>query len=187
MLSPNQGLSPNIIQTLQQRQQRKIESIDDPLSISNRVCNEAKVGGGGGCVGRGCYDKPVIAIAYPHSDNDSYTSFRQDDDIAKMERIEAAVQKRSSKSINFSDANQDRSPYQDESLSMLPLWSSGSFSSKFLSLLPSGVGVTYNNALGRYELTQADISKVGLGEGRVTKPIDPGNRFLCFRFLFDAS
>lgn len=174
MLSPNHLLVSNTIQTPLQRPQRKIMNADDPSSISNRVWNEAKVGGGGGCIGRACYDKPVIAIAYPRSDIDSYTSFRRDDDIAKVERIEAAVEKRSPKSIKFSEKNQETNTYQDESVSMLPLWSNGSFSSKFLTLLPSGIGLTFNNALGRYELTQADISKVELGEGRVTKPIDPG-------------
>jgi hypothetical protein len=177
MLSPNQLMPSNNAVTAQRL--KPTPSIDDPSSISKRVWNEAKVGGGGGCIGRACYDKPVIAIAYPHSDNDSYTSFRKPDDIAKIESIEDAVQKRSSKSINGGDNSHETILREDDSVSMLPLWSSGSFSSKFLSLLPSGIGLTYNNSLRRYELTQADISKVGLGEGRVTKPIDPGNCTVC--------
>ena len=186
MLSPNQLLPSNNIPSTP-KLQKKLQNADDPLSISNRVWNDAKVGGGGGCIGRACYDKPVIAIAYPHSDSDSYTSFRRPDDIAKIESIEAAVEKRSSKSIKVSDKNLDISSHDDESVSMLPLWSSGSFSSKFLTLLPSGIGLTYSDALGRYELTQADISEVGLGEGRVTKPIDPGNFFVSLLWSIFAS
>jgi len=170
MLSPNQLLAINSMQTSQDRLQRIMLNMDDTSSMSNRVRTEGK-GFAGGCMGFACNGKPAVAIAFPRSDSDSYTSFRRDEDVAKMESIEGAAQKKNLQSVV---TNQEMSSMQQQSVSMLPIWSNGSFSSKFLTLLPSGVGLTYNDALARYELTEADMSKAGLGEGRVTKPIDPG-------------
>ncbi len=45
----------------------------DPPSLNAKAWN---VGSSGGCVGRGCYHDPVVAIAYPTAEVDSYSSFR---------------------------------------------------------------------------------------------------------------
>lgn len=132
----------------------KSPTIYDPSTYSGNVWKEAKVGGGGGCIGRACYDQPVIAIAYPKAKKTSYSSFRKDGDLnSKISGVSSG---------------------EDNAIPILPFWSGGSSSSsQLLMLLPSGIGVEYNEELGRYEVAAAeDIDSLGWNSVTPGKPID---------------
>ena len=140
---------------------KKNTDIYDPSSMKTKAWKMAKIGGGGGCVGRACYDDPVVAYAYPSADADSYSSFRNN----------------GSTGANGGD---------DEYMPQLPFWS-GSSSSKsaLLSLLPTGIGLSFNSELKRYELVANEeaISNFEMVSVTPGKPIDTGKReYLHFYF-----
>ena len=59
----NDPMMAKFISKAKMNGKEKSPDIYDPLTYSGKVWKEAKVGGGGGCIGRACYDDPVVAIA----------------------------------------------------------------------------------------------------------------------------
>ena len=103
-------------------------------------------GGGGGCIGRACYDRPVEAIAFPRAEKDSYFSFKNDEDIERIEMLENDFDvSRRIVSGTVGGYDENNSPR----VSFL----GGSSSSQLLYLLPAGIGLEYNNELKRYQLS----------------------------------
>jgi len=149
---------PMVVKTLNLDQPFKKEEVYDPSSMNAKAWKMAKVGGGGDCVGRACYDDPVVAFAYPVADADSYSSFRSQNDS------KTDLNNKSNKKEKISATGDD-----DGYIPQLPFGSPSS--STLLSLLPKGVGLSFNSDLGRYEL----LANEGLVERIDTpgKPIDP--------------
>ena len=140
--------------------------IYDPSSMKAKAFKMAKIGGGGGCIGRACYDDPVVAYAYPYAEADSYSSFRNNNG----EKISAS------------------SSGDDEYRPQLPFWSGASASTwSFLSLLPSGVGLSFNNELNRYELIANEDAMMNTDLAVITpgKPIDSGKWVMFIIILID--
>ena len=142
----------------------------DQSSANSKAWNMAKAGGGGGCVGRACYDDAVVAIAYPVADNNSYKSFRKENE-SKVQKVEAAVSKRSITSMG----KKISAAGDEESMKPMPFWRGGNSSSQLLSLLPAGIGLVFNMKNKRYELVAGEsvmdydwADSVSPG-----KPIDP--------------
>ena len=109
----------------------------------------AKIGG----------DDPVIAYAYPSAEVNSYYSNRENKMVGSMK----------------SGDDGGGGGYKS---TQLPFWSGGvsSASSAFLSLLPAGVGLSFNSELNRYEIVarkdyRANNDSMALTPG---KPIDTG-------------
>merc|ERR1712071_215955 len=122
-----------------------------------RDANNNGIGGGGGCTGRACYDSPVVAIAFPRAEKDSYFSFNRDEDFEKVNLIESAVEKRSAASLTYS-------PTAAENKKRVVSGTVGGYdvppnpflgvssSTQLLNLLPAGIGLEYNTNLNRYQL-----------------------------------
>lgn len=156
----------------------KNTDIFDPSSMKTKAWKMAKIGGGGGCVGRACYDDPVVAYAYPVAEADSYSSFRSNGgsgginmDTGSREKINAA---------NGGD---------DTYMPQLPFWSGSSSSkSSLLSLLPTGIGLSYNTDLSRYELVANEeaISNFEMVSVTPGKPIDTGKKVLILCIDIDV-
>lgn len=139
-------------------------NLNDPLSVTEY----AKIIKGG-------LNPPsidVVAVAFPVSKRNSYDQFRQDSDIQLQDISSSTIIPRSklTTAVKISAAGDpDSGPPR-------PFWSTGSTSSaSLLQLLPSGIGLIYNNDIGRYELVAGDsvidydwAKYVSLG-----KPIDP--------------
>lgn len=144
-----------------------VNVVYDPSILKSKAWKMAKIGGGGGCVGRACYDNPVVAYAYPFAEANSYSSFRQNEGGTS----------------NFNRTNDNRekisaaSGGNDSFRPQLPFFSSSS-SSSLLSLLPTGIGLSFNTELNRYELV---ASKDAILNNEITaitpgKPIDTGKK-----------
>ena len=126
-------------------------------------------GGGGGCIGRACYDDPVVAIATAEAESNSFTTFRNENDARKIIEDEVALIK--DRAISATSGGPD---------SQLPsiFWNGGpsSSSAQLLTLLPPGLGLEYDSDLKRFVLAASSdyfdgVSKVPpLSSGR---PLDP--------------
>lgn len=138
-----------------------------------RIEQDAGIGGGGGCIGRACYDRRVEAVSFAKAERNSYASFRNDEDATKAEKIESAVKRRSVKSLPVSPVISATTSAEDNAPPSLPVWAGGpSSSSGLLYLLPSGVGLEYDATLSRYTLTtEEDFNN--FFNGLSTKPLDP--------------
>lgn len=128
---------------------KRMPAPSDPLSVTaiaqKEASNDGK-GGGGGCIGRACYDRPVVAVAYPRAEINSYKSFQSPEDAAKAQKVEDALGRRgpsSSKPLSGSSSGSDI---------VLPFWGVGQSSSQLLSLLPAGIGLQYDEKLKRFSL-----------------------------------
>lgn len=149
-------------------------------AIEKQAINGGK-GGGGGCIGRACYDKPVIAMARPKSEVDSYKLFRGADEAKKAVDVELALEKRSfettastNKSKKKKSSIKGTSSGVDSELPSLPVFATGeSPSSQLLSLLPEGIGLTYDKTSRRYRLAGGDDSPAWTQALASTKPLDP--------------
>jgi solute carrier family 25 phosphate transporter 3 len=159
IISPDQPLPPTTIPSKEML--KKMPSPNDPSSVAARVSLEANRGGGGGCIGRACYDRPVVAIAYPRAEKDSYNAYRSDDEEIKLLRIENALESRSAAAaaaavparfVSGSTSGiegSDGSSYYPEYLDFAGGRSS---SAQLLSLLPAGIGLEFDSDRGRYQL-----------------------------------
>lgn len=165
VIKPDEPLPPTTIPS--KAMQKRMPDPNDPASIPAMAAKEANVGGGGGCIGRACYDRPVVAQAYAIAEIDSYKSFRNANDTSSA----VVDTKKKEKVVGTSSG-------PDSSLPSLPVWSGGSTSSsQLLSLLPAGIGLQYDKTLKRYVLAVGQ----GLREQNVgwtqayasNKPIDP--------------
>jgi len=151
--------------------------------------NDGK-GGGGGCIGRACYDRPVVAVAYAKADTDSYKSYRNAEDASKYEKMEMEVERQSVASVPNRkgkipglDNNEDENGRLVSGASSgskqppLPFWGGRvSSSTQLLSLLPSGIGLAYDDKLKRYVLsaTKDFVNTYALQDNFVgNKPLDP--------------
>eukprot|EP00550_Attheya_septentrionalis_P008430 CAMPEP_0198284374 /NCGR_PEP_ID=MMETSP1449-20131203/3852_1 /TAXON_ID=420275 /ORGANISM="Attheya septentrionalis, Strain CCMP2084" /LENGTH=1014 /DNA_ID=CAMNT_0043981409 /DNA_START=214 /DNA_END=3258 /DNA_ORIENTATION=- len=179
VMSRNQLLPRTTIPSANLRS--KMPDREDPSSVSSKAANAAASVQPGGCIGRGCYDKPVVAIAKPRAEKDSYTSYMSDGDGAsKAQAVENAVSRRSAASAK----PQDKKAYvsgsltsEDGALPPLPFWGGGpSSSAQLLSLLPAGVGLAFDPDKKRYKLNFegvfANVASL-TQKGTSSKPIDP--------------
>jgi len=164
VISPDQPLPPTTIPNKELL--RRMPDPTDPNSVINRANIEASKGGGGGCIGRACYDKKVVAYAYPQAQIDSYRQFRSNDDATKVQNVEAAISKRKI-SASSSGLEKDKLP-------LIQTFGRGpSSSSQLLSLLPEGIGLEYDRMLKRYRLSTGDSTLDWTQAASSTKPIDP--------------
>lgn len=158
---------------------KRMPNVNDPMSIASRAATEANRGGAGGCVGRGCYDRAVEAVAYPRAARDSYSTFRSEDEAAQAQTIENALDIRSAVT-----AEQTPQPRVSGSTSgvvsgvpnMLNVGSTGPTSStQLLSLLPSGIGLEFNSEQSRYALAvdPSYMDDTQYLKGASNRPLDP--------------
>ena len=191
IISPDEPLPASTIPSKEMR--KKMPKDNDPSSLAARAERDANNdgnGGGGGCIGRACYDRAVRAVAYPRAEMDSYTTFQNPEDTMKAQKVEAAIRKRSSFSASGTssimsedttyNAKQQKkvvsatSSGPDSSLPTLPIWSGGvSSSTQLLSLLPSGIGLEYDSVLKRYRLGVGDGMPDWTQAASSAKPLDP--------------
>jgi len=126
-------------------------------------------GGGGGCIGRACYDNPVVAFATAKAETSSFTTFRNENDARKIVEDEQALI--NDHAISAISTGQD---------SQLPIfWNGGpsSSSGQLLTLLPPGLGLEFDTELKRFFLTASadyfDINDELPFFGGSTTPLDP--------------
>ena len=182
MLSADKLLPTTTIPTKDVK--KKMADTNDPTSAAARIqrlaMNEGK-GGGGGCVGRACYDHSVEAIAYARAAKNSYSSFRTDDDATKSARMEANLM---NKAGNGSNELVSGSTSGIGNAPRLPGFGVSS-SVQLLSLLPEGIGLQYDREKKRYlvRATSEVLDKLpdGLFDGSSMKPRDP--EFGMFMFV----
>jgi len=143
----------------------------DPDTVS-AVADQAS-----GCVGRACYDRNVVALAYARSNRTSYAAARNEGDSAYLEKREAAVEGRDywgSPGVGMvRAAGEGGSGFAEQ----LPFWAGErSASARLLALLPSGVGLIFDSKKGRYLLvnSEKDVSLTTAPSSYTNiKPIDP--------------
>lgn len=182
MLSADKLLPTTTIPTKDVR--KKMADVNDPTSAAARIqrlaMNEGK-GGGGGCVGRACYDRSVEAFAYARAAKDSYSSFRTEDDATKSAKMEANLmakaERGSTELVSGSTSGVGNAP-------RLPGFGVSS-SVQLLNLLPEGIGLQYDREKKRYlvRATPEVLDKLpdGWFDGSSMKPRDP--EFGMFMFV----
>ena len=144
------------------------------------------IGGGGGCVGRACYDRQVICIGTTTSSADSYKGYRTEAERSKIINAEKAIQRRTPagtrktgtrnkpNNVRGDDAGLNSEP------PLIPAISNpDSASAQLLTLLPTGVGLSYNKNTRKYEVASAlsfessnDLIAVGTAAAS-PRPLDP--------------
>jgi solute carrier family 25 (mitochondrial phosphate transporter), member 3 len=185
IISPNEPLPKTTIPSKEMI--KKMKSFNsDPSSLSAQIekfaVNDGK-GGGGGCIGRACYDRPVVAVAYPKAEMDSYNMFRNTDEANRISNIEAALENRSAETFN-SKIKRPKRPRKptvsgtttgpDSSLPIIPSFGGGpSPSAQLLSLLPDGIGLVYDKSMQRYRLASGPDFPDWTQALASTKPLDP--------------
>ena len=175
IIAPDQPFPLTTIPSSGQQSVSKISLSDDSTSLSAKILRASKLGGGGGggCIGRACYDKPVVATAYAVAEKDSYASFRTDDKYPNdQEFASMPVPKNESSTRKVSgsgDVKENR-----PALSFMT--STVSSSSQLLQLLPTGIGLEYDEKQKLYTLAVDTASNIDTGKFKnpsVLKPIDP--------------
>lgn len=182
IIKSNEPLPATTIPSREMR--RKMLNPSDPSSASAQIekqaVNDGK-GGGGGCIGRACYDTGVVAVAYPKSEMDSYKLFRSTDDANKATNAEAALENRSFDSMQPKPTKRPKRPIVSGTssgpamtLPSLPTFGGGpSPSSQLLSLLPEGIGLVYDKSSKRYRLASGPSFPDWTQALASTKPLDP--------------
>lgn len=105
-----------------------VTNATSPEAIASRVKSAANKAGN--CVGRACYDQPVVATAYPESnmkERSIFNSFRKKEDRQKAVRVADGGE--IPQPINFDTGSKE-----------------------MLALLPAGVGLVFNPNEKRYDL-----------------------------------
>lgn len=171
VIDPSQPLPMSKVANAKMRQQ--IPEPDDPRSLTSVVGKVAKndgIGGGGGCIGRACYDKPVVAYGVAQAETSSFSEFRIEGDAREaVDTEEALLQKRTISATSAGSDSQMKAP---------PFWNGGpsSSSAQLLTLIPAGLGLEYDRSLGRFVLTAGDdfiaINKESM-LGASNRPLDP--------------
>ena len=131
-----------------------LKKMPDPADFAQKLSVEASRAA---CIGRGCYDKPVLAVAYPVAEKDSYSKFRTEADTENAQNVERALNQRSKKAnepfegrvVSGSTSGKDGRPPDLPSLGVASPISS---SSQLLSLLPAGIGLEFDESQKRYVL-----------------------------------
>eukprot|EP00980_Cylindrotheca_fusiformis_P017263 scaffold5342_cov104-Cylindrotheca_fusiformis.AAC.5 len=171
IIDPSQPLPMSRVANARMRQQ--IPEPDDPKSLTSLVGKVAKndgAGGGGNCIGRACYDKPVIAFGTAQAETSSFSEFRMEMDAREaVDAEEALVRKRI---ISATSAGTDSQMKQS------PFWNGGpsSSSAQLLTLIPAGIGLEYDRSLGRFVLKAgSDFLDINSGStlGASNRPLDP--------------
>lgn len=173
IVDPSKPLPATTLPTAQQRG-KLLSNIDstNPNSftyVMSRLATNDGLGGGGGCIGRACYDRPVIALATAKAESSSFSTFRNETEARQaVEKEEALVMDRV---ISATSAGSD---------SQLPVfWNGGpsSSSAQLLTLLPPGLGLEYDSDLKRFVLTASpdfiSINQESPVFGGSTRPLDP--------------
>jgi len=173
LIDPSKPIPATTIPTPQQKE--KIASStnsSDPNTFTYRIKQQAfnnGKGGGGGCIGRACYDNPVVAYATAKAESSSFTTFRNENDGRKI--IEDEVSLIKDRAVSATTGGQD---------SQLPVfWNSGpsSSSGQLLTLLPPGLGLEFDSYLKRFVLSaSSDYLEINQGSplfGGSTRPLDP--------------
>jgi hypothetical protein len=168
----SQPLPTTTFQSAQLRKQ--MADASDPNSFAALVDKLAKndgKGGGGGCIGRACYDRPVIAYATAQGEASSFSTFRIETDARLQVEKEEQVLKEN-RVISATSGGSDSQQPQ-------PLfWNGGpsSTSAQLLTLLPAGLGLEYDRELKRFVLSAGpdfmDINK-GAVLGASNVPLNP--------------
>ena len=130
------------------------KKMPDPADFARKLSQEASRAA---CIGRGCYDKPVLAVAYPIAEKDSYSDFRTKADTENAQNVERALSRRSKKAdepregrvVSATTSGKDGRP---PDLPSLGIASPISSSSQLLSLLPAGIGLEFDKSQNRYVL-----------------------------------
>jgi len=162
---------------------KKMPGPNDPSSVVAKVMSASEYAGkggssgiaGGGCVGRACYDRPVVAVAYPRAEKDSYNAYRSEDDALSIQRIETALDIRSAATSDtwpatpvVSGSSSGADTRENNLPEFVNFGGGKSSSSQLLSLLPAGVGLEFNSEQGRYQLA-SDPSFAGDGAGMIER------------------
>ncbi len=173
LVDPSKPLPASTAPTPQQKGIiASMTSSDDPNTFINRAKEQAfnnGLGGGGGCYGRACYDKPVVAYATAEAQSSSFTTFRNENDGRKIIEDEATLIK--DRAVSATSGGQN---------SQLPVfWNGGpdSSSGQLLTLLPPGLGLEFDRDLKRFVLSASDdYLNINQGSplfGGSTRPLDP--------------
>ncbi|KAL3909604.1 MAG: hypothetical protein SGILL_008023 [Bacillariaceae sp.] len=173
IVDPTKPLPPSTIPTAQQL--KKISSntnSSDPTSFTSSVSRLASnngLGGGGGCIGRGCYDNEVVAMGSATAETSSFSFFRKEADARRIVQAENALMR--NRVVSGASAGFD---------SQLPaFWNGGasSNSGQLLTLLPPGIGLEYNPELKRFALSASpdylDVNDGSAAFGGSARPLDP--------------
>ena len=173
IVDPTKPLPPTTIPTASQRGKLlSSTNSSDPNSFTylvNRLASNDGVGGGGGCIGRACYDRPVVALASATAETSSFTTFRKETDALTIVEKEEALMK--NRMVSATSGGTD---------SQLPaFWNGGpsSSSGQLLTLLPPGIGLEYDTNLKRFVLSASsdflDINKESSLFSGSSRPLDP--------------
>ena len=154
--------------------ERKSFDPDDPNSRRIRVMKEARsgAGGAGGCVGRACYDKPVIAVATVKAERDSYSAFREAEDAASLKVQEQELSSNraaKAKSPRYFPKVSGTAGGGESGLPSLP----GRSSSQLLNLFPAGIGLVYDPTLKRYVVARGEEFRLDDYSQESPRPLDP--------------
>ena len=169
IINPSEPL-PTIIPA-----ERKSFDSDDPTSRRIRAIKEAKRAsvGAGGCVGRACYDKPVIAYANVKAERDSYSAFREADDAANLKVQEQEISSnRAAKKKSpryFPKVSGMAGGGAESGIPSLP----GRSSSQLLNLFPAGIGLVYDTTLKRYAVARGEDFRLEDYSQESPRPLDP--------------
>ena len=142
---------------------KKMPGMDDPNSVAAIADTLAKRGGGGGCIGRACYDTTVVAYATATASESSFSGFRNEGDALKPINDEEKATKRV-----ISGTNSGGIPS--------PFWTGGTTSSsaELLTLLPAGIGLEYDTEAKRYALSaEPDFVEKNRQWIKDDTPLDP--------------
>jgi hypothetical protein len=140
---PSQPLPATTIPSAEMR--KKMPGLDDPNSvaaIADTLAKNGGKGGGGGCIGRACYDTTVVAYATVTASESSFSGFRNEGDALKPINVEEMVTKRV---ISGTVGGGIPSPF----------WTGAATSSsaELLTLLPAGIGLEYDTKVKRFALS----------------------------------
>ena len=167
----NDPLAARIFDPLKSSPAKRMPTLQQKEAFNAMMDKLAKndgMGGGGGCLGRGCYDAPVVAYATANAETSSFSSFRIDMDVQYPVEEEQKV------------INQIRliSAASGGTDSQQPVFYSGgksSSSAQLLTLLPAGFGLEFDQDLGRFVLSAGqDFMDVNGAAGTASGlPLDP--------------
>jgi hypothetical protein len=137
-------------------------------TIQRLAWNDGK-GGGGGCVGRACYDRSVEVIAFS-------SKIRSESDATSTARLEVSMTQDNNGDGGGGDVISG-STSGPGNFPLLPKLGSVSSSTQLLSLLPEGIGLQYDQERKRYTVRATpeilDQLPAGWFDGSANKPLDP--------------
>lgn len=147
MVAPDQPLPATTRPSVEMRKNMNLHDPNSVASTVERLANNDGKGGGGGCIGRACYDKPVVAYATAEAEKNSFSTFRKEGDGLRPFKVEEAISKKRYVGATTSGADGGGMPPP-----FFGGYGSGSSSSQLLTLLPEGIGLEYDTSLNRFVL-----------------------------------